>query len=161
MKSMKILKETQIFQYLDENQMKKIETLAVEKTYKAGTVLYREGDPAKTFYIITDGKVVLDMKIDMGPSAPPMNVTIDVITRGEEMGWSTFVEPHIYTVSALCINESKALIFDAKKLRTLMNQDAVLGFNVMKGATKLIATRFHHTRNILIGERGMHFLPSY
>lgn len=161
MKSLAILKETQIFQYLTDEQLKKMEPLAVEEKHKAGTVLYKEGDKADKCYIVTEGKVVLDMKIDMGPSAPPMQVTVDVITQGEEMSWSAFVEPHIFTVSALCIDDTTLLTFESSKMRVLINEDASLGFNVMRGASKLIAKRLHHTRNILAGERGLRFLPTY
>jgi len=161
MKTLAILKETQIFQYLTDEQLRKIEPLAVEEKHKAGKVLYKEGETASKCYIVKEGKVVLDMKIDMGPSAPPMQVTVDVITKGEEMSWSAFVEPHIFTVSAICMDDSKLLTFESEKLRELINQDASLGFNVMRGAAKLIAKRLHHTRNILAGERGLRFLPTY
>ena len=161
MKSLTILKETQIFQYLTDEQLKRMEPLAVEEKHKAGTVLYKEGEAAGKCYIVTEGKIVLDMKIDMGPSAPPLQVTVDVITKGEEMSWSTFVEPHIFTVSALCIDDATLLTFESKKLRALIHQDTTLGFNVMRGAANLIAKRLHHTRNILAGERGLRFLPTY
>lgn len=161
MKDLAILRETQIFQYLTDDQLKKMEPLAVEEKQKAGTVLYKEGEAASKCYIVTEGKVVLNMKIDMGPSAPPMQVTVDVVTKGEEMSWSAFVEPHIFTVSALCMDDSTLLTFESKKLRELINQDVSLGFNVMRGAAKLVARRLHHTRNILVGERGLRFLPTY
>jgi len=161
MKALSIMKETQIFQYLTDEQLKKMEPLAVEENHKAGTVLYKEGESASKCYIVIEGKVVLDMKIDMGPYGPPMQVTVDFITSGEEMSWSAFVEPHIFTVSALCMDDSKLLTFESKKMRELINQDAVLGFNVMRGAAKLVAKRLHHTRNILVGERGLRFLPNY
>jgi hypothetical protein len=161
MNALSIMKETQIFQYLTDGQLKQLEPLAVEEKHNAGTVLYKEGDTAGKCYIVVEGKVVLEMKIDMGPSAPPLQVAVDFITGGEEMSWSAFVEPHIFTVSALCMDDTKLLTFESKKLRDLINQDAVLGFNVMRGAAKLVARRLSHTRNILAGERGLRFLPQY
>jgi len=97
----------------------------------------------------------------MGTAKPPMQVTVDVVTQGEAMGWSSVVEPYFYTLGALCIADSKAIVFDADKLRELINKEIVLGLKFMKAAAKVIANRLNHTQIILIGERGLSILTEY
>jgi CRP-like cAMP-binding protein len=77
------------------------------------------------------------------------------------MGWSAVVEPYIYTLGALCIDESAFLAIDAEKLRQLMDEDCPIGHKVMKSIAKVVASRLHHTRIILVGERGLSHLSEY
>ena len=155
------LKKAVVFQNLTEDQLKKIAALSSEKGYSVGTVLYREGDPADKFYVVQEGKVTLVMKSDLGPNKPPLQVTVDVITKGESMGWSGIVEPYFFTLSCLCIDDSKLIEINAPKLRELLENDKTLGFQVMKSIAKLIASRLTHTRIILVGERGISLLSDY
>ena len=97
----------------------------------------------------------------MGTAKPPMQVTVDVVTQGEAMGWSSVVEPYFYTLGALCIADSKAIVFDADKLRELINREIVLGLKFMKAAARVIASRLIHTQSILIGERGLSIFTEY
>lgn len=161
MATVDILKNSVIFQKLTDDQLKKLAKIASEESHPAGTLLYKEGDPATKYYIITEGKAVLNMKTDTGPSKPPIQVTVDVIAKGESMGWSAVVEPHFYTLSCLCIENTKMLALDAVKLRELLVQDCPIGYEVMKATAKLISTRLTHTRVLLIGERALGVLMGH
>jgi hypothetical protein len=90
-----------------------------------------------------------------------MQVTVDVVTQGESMGWSAVVEPYIYTLGALCIDRVKAIALDAPGLRRLMDEDTCLGYRIMKATARIIANRLTHTRIILVGERGLSTLTEY
>ena len=149
------LRKSVVFQKLTNEQVKKLATIAAVETHPVGTLLYKEGDPASKFYVVVAGKVVLDMKCEMGPLFPPRQVTVDVITKGESMGWSAVVDPYIFTMSCLCIDETRLVAVDAVKLREFIAQDCELGFEIMKAVAKLIATRLTHTRVLLIGERAL------
>jgi CRP-like cAMP-binding protein len=97
----------------------------------------------------------------MGPGKPPMQVTIDIISKGESMGWSAVVEPYVYTLSARCLEDTKFIAFDSQGLRDLMDEDKGLGYSVMKAVSKVISSRLTHTRIILVGERGLSTLTEY
>ena len=155
------LKEFAIMKDFSDDQLNKLAALATEEKYAAGAQMYQNGDPARSLFLIIKGKVVLFMESYMGPHKPPMQVTVDMITRGESMGWSAVVEPYIYTLGALCIDDSEMIAFDAAGLRRLMEEDCVIGYKIMRAVAKLIATRLTHTRIILVGERGMSVLTEY
>jgi hypothetical protein len=89
-----------------------------------------------------------------------MQVIIDVVTRREAFGWSTFVEPNLHTLSALIAEPTKMIIFDGGKMKALMDEDCQMGFEIMKGLTRLLASRLNHTRVLLIGERALATLTS-
>jgi CRP/FNR family cyclic AMP-dependent transcriptional regulator len=153
-----VLRQSVVFQKLTNEQIKKLAAIASFETYPAGTLLYKEGDPASKFYIVKEGKVILDMKCEMGPHTPPRQVTVDVIIKGESMGWSAVVDPYIFTLSCLCMDPTTLVAVDAAKLREFIVEDLALGFEVMKSIAKLISSRLTHTRVLLIGERTLGFM---
>ncbi len=148
-----VLKECTFFKGFEDGELNKLSVLASEEKFLAGTHMYQNGDPAKSLYLIKKGKIVLYIDNYMGPNKPPMQVTVDMIIGGEAMGWSAVVEPYLYTLSALCIDDTQAIVIDAAGLRQLMNEDYALGFKIMQAIAKIIANRLTHTRIILVGER--------
>lgn len=156
-----VLKEFTFFKDLNDEQLTKLTALATEESYPAGIQLYQKGDAAKGLYMITQGKVILFMENYVGPHKPPMQVTVDIITKGESMGWSAIVEPYLYTLSALSIEDVKMIMFDAFGLRRLMEEDFSLGYRMMQAVAKVISMRLTHTRIILVGERGLSVLTEY
>lgn len=155
------LKEFAFFKDFSDDQLKKLASLAKEETHPTGAHLYQKGDTARSLYLIKEGKVVLFMDNYMGHNKPPMQVTVDIITKGESMGWSAVVEPYLYTLGARCIDDTKFIAFDAFQLRKLTEEDCALGFKIMQAVAKVISARLTHTRIILVGERGMSALTEY
>jgi CRP-like cAMP-binding protein len=160
MVSAAFLKECYIFEGLNDAQIEKLVAIAKEESYPTGALLYKEGDPSTHLFLVQQGKVFLEMKSDMGPTRPPMQVIIDVVTRREAFGWSAFVEPHLHTLSALIAEPTKMILFDGGKLKALMDEECSMGFEIMKGLTRLLASRLNHTRVLLIGERALSTLTS-
>ncbi|HNU86240.1 MAG: cyclic nucleotide-binding domain-containing protein [Pseudomonadota bacterium] len=160
MASAAFLKECNVFSGLSDAQIGKLVEIAREESFPTGTLLYKEGDPSTHLYLVEQGKVFLEMKSDMGPARPPMQVIIDVVTRREAFGWSAFVEPNLHTLSALIAEPTKMTVFDGGKMRALMEEDCEMGFEIMKGLTRLLASRLNHTRVLLIGERALAHLTS-
>jgi len=158
MVSVNLLKGYDFFKGFSEEQIKELAAIATEKSYKAGFQLWQKGDPAKTLYLLEGGKIVLAMNTYMGTARPPMQVTVDIVTKGDAMGWSAVIEPYVYTLGARCIDDSKAIVFDGAKLRELLNKDINLGYAFMHATARVIATRLTHTEIILIGERGLSVL---
>lgn len=155
MVSAAFLKECNVFEGLNDAQIEKLVSIAKEESFPTGTLLYKEGDPSTHLYLVQQGKVFLEMKTDMGPTRPPMQVIIDVVTRREAFGWSAFVEPNLHTLSALIAEPTRIITFDGGKLRAMMEEDCGMGYEVMKGLARLLATRLNHTRVLLIGERAL------
>lgn len=155
------LKEFQFFKNLREDQLEKLAAIATEESYAAGSQMYKKGDPARCLLFVQEGKIIMSLENYMGPHRSPIHVTVDTITKGETMGWSAVVEPYIYTLSALCIDDARFIALDAAKLRSLMEEDTDMGYKIMKEIAKVIASRLTHTRIILVGERGLSSLTEY
>jgi CRP/FNR family transcriptional regulator, cyclic AMP receptor protein len=155
------LKQFDFFFGFSDSDCEKLSSLAEEMVVEAGTQMYRKGDPASHIYLTREGKIILQMESFMGPHKPPLQVTVDIITSGDAMGWSAVVEPYLYTLGALAIDRSSLIGIKAEELRDLMNSDCTLGYKIMQQTTRLIAHRLDHTRVILVGERGLSHLSEY
>jgi CRP-like cAMP-binding protein len=156
-----LLKEFAFFKDFSSDQLKKLSSVATKESHMAGEHMYQKGDAARSLFLIKEGKVVMFMESYVGTGKPPMPVTVDIITKGESMGWSAVVEPYVYSLGAHCIDNTDFIAFDSIKLRKLMGKDAALGFRIMQAVAKVISTRLTHTRIILIGERGLSTLTEY
>jgi CRP/FNR family transcriptional regulator, cyclic AMP receptor protein len=155
------LKAFSFFQGFSDGQLNKLAAIAEEESYEAGVQMYQKGDPARSLFLVSEGKVILVMENYMGPHRAAMQITVDVITRGESMGWSALVAPHIYTLGARCIDRAQVIALDAVKLRALLNKESRMGYKIMQAIAKVIAGRLNHTRIILVGERGLSHLTDY
>lgn len=158
MVSINQLKGHKFFKGFTDEELKKLADIATEESYKSGLQLWKKGNPANKAYFLEEGKVILVMDAYMGPQRPPLQVTVDIVTKGEGMGWSSVVEPYLYTLGARCIDDSKVIALDAVKLRNIFNEDVTLGFKFMHATAKVVATRLTHTEIILVGERGLSIL---
>jgi CRP-like cAMP-binding protein len=153
--SVDLLKKFLLFEGFSDGDLRKFADIATEEFYKAGAQLWKKGDPAKSLLLLVEGKALMTLDIDAGSHRPPIRVTVDIVTNGESLGWSTVVEPYLYTRAARCLDDSKAVAFEAAKLREILNENKALGFKFMHAIAKVIRNRLAHTEVILVGERGL------
>jgi len=155
MVSIDLLKDFRLFEGFSDGDLEKFADVATEEFHKAGAQLCKKGDQAKSLILLTEGKALVTLDVDAGIHAPPIRVTVDVVSKGESLGWSAVVEPYLYTRSVRCLDDLKAIIFDAAKLQEILNEDKTLGFKFMRAIARVIRKRLAHTEVILAGERGL------
>jgi len=140
------LKNSELFGGLEAAYLERLSLLCRGGSHRQGTVIFKEGDEAKELYVLTDGRVVLEIELRPVPDKPAIPTAIDVVTKGQCTGWSALVEPHIYVASARCMTNCTTLSINGEMLRKAMADDHNLGYEVMKRLSKLIATRLVDTR---------------
>ena len=110
-------------------------------TAAPGELLAREGETAKTFYLIQAGHVALDLHTpDRGV------VSIQTVEAGEIVGWSWLVPPHRWQFDCRAVDPVQGLAFDAEWLREKCEQDHELGYHLLKQLVAVIANRLAATR---------------
>ena len=153
MTSKQTLKECPAFSGLTGEELEKLARLSAEKQYEAGAVIFQGKHTAEELLVIEEGKVALQMEL---PAAPPLmqrKVTIDVVTRNDILGWSVIVDPYTYTMTAVCLQKTKALAINGSKLRELLQDDHQIGYKVLSGLINVVASRLFETVQVLISER--------
>jgi CRP-like cAMP-binding protein len=111
----------------------------------ADTVLLREGDDTGIFAIITRGRVALRMRVpERGP------VTILTVEPGDVVGWSSVVPPHRSTSTAVTVEPTRLLSFEARPLRALLESDLALAATRYPRLLEAIGRRLGATRQQLL-----------
>lgn len=164
MVSTQILKKVGLFEGLSDNELEKIASLSREEEYRAGAVIFQEGDPARALYIVEEGEIALETELDLGPYVAPRPTTIEVVTSGEAFGWSALVEPHVFTSAARCLKAARVIAIEGSGLRHLIDSDARIGQKVMARLTSMVASRLRDTREKLNeflagGELALEYTP--
>src|SRR6476646_4132668 len=68
---------------LDPAQLGRLAPIATPVEWPAGTVIYREGDPASPLYLLEEGRVAIELGV---PGRGP--VLMLTVGPGEVFGWS-------------------------------------------------------------------------
>jgi len=109
--------------------------------FNAGEYLFREGDPADTFFLIRHGMVALEIAV---PGRQSM--TIATLREGEIVGVSWLLQPYRCVFDARAVELTRAISLDAKCLRGKLDEDPVLGYEMVKRFLPILTSRLHATR---------------
>ena len=101
-----------IFKDLDKDQIGLLGPLFEELSFRAGTIIFQQGEAAKFLYLVISGTVDISFKPYDG-----MPITVSHVGRGGLFGWSAVVGSEKYTSSAIAIETGKAFRVRGSKLR--------------------------------------------
>jgi len=123
----------------DAEMLKQIALLAEEKTVKAGYQMFFEGEVAKILYLVLDGSVVLT--VNMGEKGDQKLEELEPLGKGEVIGWSSIVKPHIYRMGAYANQDSRLIVFNGEKLLALFDNNPIFGYYFMHKIAEVIGDR--------------------
>jgi CRP-like cAMP-binding protein len=117
--------------------------------FAAGEQVFREGEPADTFWVVRQGSVGLEAFV------PPRGaVAIETIDAGELLGWSWLFPPYRWHFDARALTAVRATAFDGACLREKCKQDARLGYELMALFAQVLIDRLQSTRLRLLDVYG-------
>ena len=128
------------FAGLDQETLQLVTGCATNAHYRPGSNLFREGEPADTFYVIRKGRVALEMRL------PTREVVLDTAQDGEVVGWSWLVPPYRWTFDARAIDETSVVAFDAVCLREKCAADPAVGYALLQRVVEVMSARVHSAR---------------
>jgi CRP-like cAMP-binding protein len=137
--SLETLRFYPLFANQDENMLKQIAMMANEKTVEADYQLFFEGEVAKYLFLILEGSVVLTM--NLGEAGDQKVEELEPLTKGEVVGWSSIVKPHIYKMGAYTGQKSHFIAFNGEKLRDLFDNNPSFGYYFMQKLSEVIGER--------------------
>jgi CRP/FNR family transcriptional regulator, cyclic AMP receptor protein len=118
---------------------------AMQTCFEERQSIFREGDSANRFYLIQEGRVVMETE-----TAERSVIPIQIIGPGDALGWSWLFQPHYWQFDARALEPTKALFFYGTRLREYCEQDHDLGYELMKRVAAVIVKRLQATRRQLI-----------
>lgn len=137
--SPEILRFYPLFAHQDANMLAQIAMLAEEIDVEPGYQLFFEGEEAKLLYLVLDGSVILTM--NMAERGVQKVEELEPLGKGEIVGWSSIVQPHIYKMGAYADQKSLLVIIAGEKLRVLFDDNPTFGYYFMKKLAEVIGNR--------------------
>ena len=138
------------FKDMPPAQLATIVGCAANVRFAAGELIFREGDPADTFYILRKGKVAVEITI---PGRG--QVTIDTADGDEVLGWSWLFAPYRAHFDVRALTVVQALGLDGACLRGKFEKDTALGYELMRRFAPVLIQRLEATRLQLLDLYGV------
>lgn len=130
-----------LLQALSNTEVGLFESAATEVRVPAGDVLFEEDGAADVFYIVVEGKIGLELT---SPGKEP--IVIQTLGPGDLVGVSWLFPPHRWNWRALAIVDSELAAFDATTIRSEMEQNRDLAWEVLRVVSGEVVDRLHRTR---------------
>ena len=131
-----------LFKGLNDEQLKKIEAVAIEMAIKKGQEIIKEGEKAKALYILKSGAIDLFTKVE-NDFELPISILRD---PGDVFGSGVLVAPFKYTLTARCFNEGILLKFERSVLKRVMKADRDLSCKIMSNLAEYYLHRLKESR---------------
>jgi len=144
-----LLRDHAFFAGLEPGYLALIVGCAANEVYPADAFLFREGEPAQTFYLIREGKVALEV------AAPGRGaLVVQTLGEGDVVGFSWLIAPHRWEFDGRAVEPVRALRMDGTCLRAKFDDDPRLGYELMRRFAGLTVNRLQATRLQLLDVYG-------
>lgn len=135
----KSLRQCELFDRLDEDEVLSLTAIAKPRSLRAGEYLFLLGDTADGLYVVVSGQV--DLCFPLSFSGVIRDVTIESVTAGHMCGWSTFVKPHRFTLSARAAEATELSSFSRVQLLNVFDAAPRIGYVFTRKLSEIIGSR--------------------
>jgi CRP-like cAMP-binding protein len=136
---------------LSEAHVDKLAELARWREYAPQAVIFREGDPPTSVYVIESGRVGLEI------CAPGIGCRrILTAAPGDLLGWSPVLGESRLTATARALEPTTCFEFKAGQVLAACEHDAAFGYAFMRRLALEMAKRLNATRMQLMDVFGTH-----
>lgn len=136
-----VLEEQEWLAGVEVHKLDRVAKLASEVTFEGSQYIFREGEEANHFYLLTRGQVALEMR-----SADRMARMVQTLHEGDLLGWSWLFAPQRWHFDARAITLTRAIEFSGPRVRALCDEDHDLGYALMSRFALIIMRRLQATR---------------
>jgi len=163
--SLDILEKIEIFKSLNDKELKAVQAFCEQITYAKGDKLFSEGETADKLCFVVNGQVDLRFELPGKRHAEQDSTVSTVKGYAEEaktLGWSCFVPPHKFRLSAYCVTR-KCEVVRIKKdhITRLFDLDPLLGFKVMSYLVEVVGYRFCQFQDEVAKMQGHNIINSW
>jgi len=137
------LRQVETFREVSDDTLAEIEQLTDEKRFAAGERLFKDGDAATHLWIVEEGTI--DLRFDLPGRETSEEATLSSVTADKIIGWSSFVPPYKYKLSAYCASDQcRVLTIDREAFRDYLTAHPENGYKVMAAMLQVVGRRFEN-----------------
>lgn len=141
------LTKQDFFADLSPDFLKFLARHAVRRPLQRDEILFRHGDPARHFYLVRDGSVVIEIPAIYGPS-----LEVQKLGPGQILGWSWLIPPYRWHFQARTDALTEVVEFDGEAVRARCDQDPEFGYALLKCFSALMSERLEAARRKMMEE---------
>jgi len=146
MEKLEVLKRSDLFHYLQEDELKTVGEMCTTEVFDAGTVINRQDKEQEKVYVIEEGLV--SVLLELGPTDKRQ---IQAASNFECFGWSATVPPFRCLCTTKAIEKTKVLSFNGQDLRNLVDTNPKLCAAIAGGVAYVISQRLRASFSQLMG----------
>ena len=136
MVSLEDIKAIYLLEGLPDPMLEKISPIFEKRTFKEREVIYEEGDRADNFYMLKNGKILLEVEV-----AKQIIISLGSIKSGYSFGWSALIPGSSHTTYAVCSEPCEVLIIPGNNFIELLKEDHTSGYQFMSEVMKVLKNR--------------------
>ncbi len=136
MVSLNDLKKIILMSPLEDPSLEKIAPLAQLRIFGEKAVLFEEGQDADMFYMLLNGKVLLEKA-----ASEMVKISLEAVKPGYSFGWSAFLTRASYTSYAICAEPCELITIQGSDLQKMMEEDLILGRRLMEKTLQITMIR--------------------
>lgn len=138
MDKLEILRRSDLFRELNDEQLSLVEKMCTAEVYEPGTIIHRANTIIERLYVIEEGLVAIILE-----PGPLSHRQLQAVCNFETFGWEAAIPPHLSTATAKAIERTKALAFNGQDLVDLFSTNPTAGCVVYQGVARVVADRLH------------------
>jgi len=146
MDKLEVLKRSELFRELNNEQLRVVEKMCTSQVFEAGTVICKQGRIEKEAYVIEEGLIAIILEV--GPMAQRQ---VQAASNFEAFGWSAMIEPYTSTATAKAIEATTVLAFSGRELCNLCLTHPEVGCKIGRAVARVVATRLRQAYIQLLG----------
>ena len=139
-----LIEQQPFFKGLNPHHLQLLTDSALEMQFEPGDSILQEGSPANRFYLILEGKVVLEAELEDRVMIP-----VQTLGPGDDLGWSWLFPPYSLHSTARALEPTKTIFFYGTRLREQCEQDHDLGYHLMNRVAEVVIERLRATQQRL------------
>jgi len=132
-----IAKDSHLFCLLTNEELKRVAESLESKHFKAGDVLFREGDPGDFIAIICSGSVSVSKSTEF----PGKNLILAKNGKGSFIGELSTVDGHPRSATVTAMEETDVLILTRHALEDINTTVPVIGLKIYKGLIRILGLK--------------------
>lgn len=137
-----LLKRSDIFNGLTEEQLARVIDLAQPQVFAEGQTVLEEDQRGTRCYFMTAGRVDIEIRAPF-PGRGPQKIA--TVKAGEMFGELSLVDGFLRSASARAIEPTEVLAFDNTALEGLMDDDPRIGYRIMRNIANVLSARIRTT----------------
>lgn len=150
----KLLSGQDFFSELNQQQLSWLAGQGVEREFKTGQLIARQGERADRFYLLLEGRLEVEVPAIAGPS-----LQVTQLGAHQIFGWSWLIRPYKWHFNARATEPTRALDFDGTAILARCEEDKEFGYLLLKRFSSLMAHRLESAQRKMMDQWAPAGLP--